>query len=585
MATDREAGDSPAARRALDRERLIELLRTARTRVTVVHLAVAFVALYTVWRIMLRLRLGADGTDEAFYAVLQHRFTLGDKPYVDEVNLRQSFSFIPLPFYWAYFHLRGSTDGVMLFLRGLYFVFTCLTSLVIYRFALVRVGRTAAVVIALVGIAFVPFNVPTCSYNTLGCTFLTSGIFLTLWRLEGTAPKWTHFASGFAHGLAIIAYPPIVIAVVLFGCAAPFFDDGDKRFRNFALYVAGGVTTVLLILPLLRSAGASGIREAVAYERALTAPRTVEKLKAVFEELWTLAPTQPRLLVITLLFIVAARHFAVVRTLFLPLVIPAIAWWVNTPALKGAGNQHCVGLYFNVYAGMAGVAFLALRPLDRTTLRFLFVCFLPSAVAGITNGYSSDNGAMNSGLGAFPASVLALILATEIASSGARRERALWWAMAAAASIVYYHIELAYSFVYRDDPAETLKTRVSAGPYMGMYTSVANNAILLEVHRVMKQHEDPRGRVLSFYDFPAGYLSTKMKVGMPSSWTDNRIPASPFMMNYYKRHLTGFGLVVRWPVQNRYGRTELENLVEDPARILYRGSNGWILYREPPPQP
>ncbi|MGZ3456703.1 MAG: hypothetical protein ACXVEF_44265 [Polyangiales bacterium] len=567
----------------MDRERVKGALRGVWKRAATIEVLASVFALWVAYRVLLRSRYGVDITDEAFYAVLHHRFALGDKPYLDEVNLRQTFSLVTLPIYWVRLKLTHSTDGIIHFLRMVYFIITCGTALTIYRFARDRVGHGLAVLIGLLGIAFVPFHVPTCSYNTLGCTFLTAGIFLSLWRLSGPAPRWTHFLSGFAHGLAMIAYPPLAIAIVVFAVATPFLDDGDRKWRNAALYVVGGVASVVMILPHLSAAGISGIKEAVVYEKSLTAPRTIEKFWAVLNDLWNVAPTQPRLVAVTLLFIVAARSFGIVRVLLLPCLIPAIAWWVNTPPIRGGGLQHVVGLYFNVYAGLAGLAILALRRVDRESLRFFFCCFVPSAIAGVTNGYSSDNGALNAGLGAFPAAVLALVLATEIASNHGKRQRAVWWTAAAAASVVYYHVELIYSFVYRDAPVEALTARVRTGPYKGMYTTPATSALLAELTSVLRRHEDKAGRIVSYYDFPAGYLFTQMRVGMPSSWTDARIAPSPFMMDYYKRHLTGHGLVVRWPVANRFGRTELDALVEDPTRVLYKSPNGWTLYREPPP--
>jgi hypothetical protein len=569
----------------MDRQRVALALRAVGTKLATLEVLISLFAIYITYRVLARLRFGVDITDEAFYAVLNHRFSLGDKPYLDEVNLRQTFSLITLPIYWLRLKVTRSTDGIIHFLRLVYFLLTCGAALSIYRFARDRVGHAMAVAVGLIGIAFIPFNVPTCSYNTLGCTFFTTGIFLTLWRLSGPAPRWTHVAAGFAHGFAMIAYPPLAIAIVVFAVATPWLDDdSDHRFSNIGLYVAGGVLSALVVLPYLTAAGPRGIREAIIYEKSLTQPRTVEKLWAVLNELWNLAPLQPRLIVVTLMFIVAARSFAIVRVIFLPCVLPLIAWWVNTPAIRGPGLQHVVGLYFNVYSGLAGLAFLAVRPFDRETLRFLFICFLPSAIGGILNGYSSDNGALNAGLGAFPASVLAMILATETATNKGRRQRAIWWATGAVAAIAYYHVELAYSFVYRDAPIEALDTRVRTGPYKGMYTTAQTNAQLIELQTVLRKYEDQQGRILSFYDFPAGYLFTRMRVGMPSSWTDARIPASPFMLDYYKRHLTGHGLVVRWPVPNRLGRTELEALVEDPSRLLFKGRNGWMLYREPPPR-
>jgi hypothetical protein len=546
----------------------------------------ALVAAYAIVKSAARLRYGVDYSDEAFYAVLPHRFALGDRPFVDEINLRQSFAYITLPFYWAYLKVNRSTSGVLLFLRHLYFVFTFVAAFAVYRAARQWLTHAAALMVASLAVVFVPFNIPTCSYNTLGCTFLTAGFFLTLQRVARRTSWRTAYFGGVSLGLATIAYPPLAVAVVTVTLLAPWVDeDRARRFRNAAIHVAGGLTPALAIAPLLFAAGPSGIREAFAYESALTKPRTIDKLYLVFEDVFRFAPLQPRLLLALALIFLLVRTFRKLRVVAVPAFAVAFAAWAADPETKGQ-SAHVVALWLNIYLAWAGFLLLLLRGVDRPARRAVVVILVPSAVAALVNGFSSDNGAINAGLGAFPAAVFALILAaSELESFGRMRgavvrTATVTGAVALVGTVALWHVSRAYSYVYRDQPIAVLDTRVPLGPYRGLYTTAARANEIVEVTQVMRQFEDRTARVFSYFDFPAGYLTTRMGVAMPSAWTDARLQPSPFMMDYYHAHRTGRGLIMRWPVG--WDGPELAALI-DPSRILHRGASGWILYREPPP--
>ncbi len=571
------------AMRAMLRERVALAFDKQRKALGPLGIAAASFTVYLVYRLLARYRLGADVTDEALLASITHRFALGDAPLHDEINLRQGFALVVLPFYWLKLRLQGSTDGIVLFLRHLYLAMACGTALAVHRYARDRIGHWPAVVVALAAVVFVPFNLPTCTHETLGSTLFTAGIFLSLWRLSSPAPRWSAVLAGFTHALAIIAFAPLALAALVVFVAAPFYDDATmrERLRNAALHLGGallGAMFLIRALPLWRP----GYVQGMLLERAMSGARNMERLRAVADELWTFAPAQPRLIVATLLFVVAARSFGLVRLVALPAVVPGIAWWMTAPPI--ANNLHTASLYFNVYAGLAGLVFLVIRGIDRSALRLFFCGFLPSAVAALTFAWASDQGSVSAGFGAFPASILAVILATEIASNQGRRTRGLWWATAAAASIAYYHVDLSYTYVYRDLAPELLTAEVKTGPYRGLRTNEKNAVMLTEMTRVLRQYEDRTARIISYYDFPACFLMTQMKPGFPSVQIDARLAPTPYMLAYYKKHLTGRGLAMHWPwVANKAGRTDLDKMIEDPARVLFTGANGWVLYREPAP--
>ncbi|MEW6685760.1 MAG: hypothetical protein AB1393_06085 [Candidatus Edwardsbacteria bacterium] len=79
-----------------------------------------------------RLYYGVDFTDEAFYVAMPYHFVLGGRPFIDEVNVLQTASFLTFPFIKLYYVLVGSTEGIILFTRHLYLIFMFLVALAVF---------------------------------------------------------------------------------------------------------------------------------------------------------------------------------------------------------------------------------------------------------------------------------------------------------------------------------------------------------------------------------------------------------------------------------------------------------------------
>jgi hypothetical protein len=546
-------------------------------RPAALDLLAVVVAVSVLARVAIRGRYGVDLTDEPFYAAIPHRYALGDWPYRDEVNLRQSAGLVVAPLMWAYYALTGSTDGVLTFLRGAYFVFTIGVAVTVYTFIRTLAPRGIALVGALPAIAFVPFCIPTFSYNTLGVGFFTAGIALGLLPVVRATRLRVSVAAGLCHGAAVLSYPPLATGVIAFGLASVLAIRRDQP-RTFGAYVAGGFGLALLVLPLLAPAGVTGIRHALDYELSLTQPRNLGKLLHARDELLAFAPGAPAPIATWLAFFFAALALPRARLI----LAPAVAYWTAIDAWE-RGAEHTSALYFVIYMAVVAlfVAFLALR--DRLARRLVLCAFVPSMIAGATTAFSSDNGAMNAALGLLPAASLLPVVLSRALPSVPRLPWLRTWSVAASTVIVSLALVRYYERgVYRDEHVEKLHTTVEAGPFRGLRTTEARALQIEDVTRAVRAYADPSSRIVAYYDFPAAYLMTMMRPAMPSVWTDARIPVSDMMMEYYRKHLTGRGLVVRWASQNRSGPTALERLTESPQRLLTRG-NGFLLYREPEP--
>ena len=103
------------------------------------------------------------------------------------------------------------------------------------------VTAPSAAIVSLVCIAFVPFGIPNLSYNTLGSLCFTLGIFAaarTIFEAEGRPAVLA--ASGVVHGLAILAYPPLIVPAGAFAFSLALLVS-RSRIRATAAYVGGGL--------------------------------------------------------------------------------------------------------------------------------------------------------------------------------------------------------------------------------------------------------------------------------------------------------------------------------------------------------
>jgi hypothetical protein len=568
------------------REHAVLAWRTRLSRIAVDELIAAAALVLGLWLAYQRMRLGVEYSDEAFYAVIAQRFALGDRPYVDEVNFRQTAALFTTPLYWAYLHIVDSTDGVVRFLRMVYLGVQCLAGLVAYQAAkLYTRRRSVALIAATLPLAFVPFGDPAPSYNTLGCFCFAIGTGLAL---QGALfpRRLTLVLAGVAHACACLAYPPLGLAALVvipgLGYARP--GRGHQAWHGALFYSAGLVGMGLaVVLPLLPGF-VSGLPQALAYERMLTRPRTFAKFLSVIDALVRLSPAYPATLATLGVVWIAAKLAPAARRIVLSWVVIGIVWWFSRvrDEFAGLAPEHCLSLEISIYSGLACPLVLALMAQQRAARALLLAGWLPALVAGLSMAVSSDNGGnVNSGLGLLAATSVTLIaLPLALASSFAvRRPADGWLGLGLVALIPAAMFRLSFAGIYRERPAPELTTRVHRGPYRGLYTTAANAAKIESMcDEIRPLVHSPGERMLVYYDFPAAYLCAPVRPSLPTSWADSRTHF-PAMMPYFHSHRSGHGIVVS--VRGGVVSPAFENMLEDPARLLKNG--GWYrIYREPP---
>lgn len=457
-----------------------------------------------------RIFFGVDFADEAWYAANSYRYVLGDRPYVDEKNVTQQTSSVLLyPFTWAWSTAIGR-EGIILYFRHLYVGF-CLALAAVLWLALHRIvpGRAYLPVAATMPVALLPLGIPSLSYNTLACGGFLAGSFGVLAACLRSSPALAA-GSALLHGVAVFAYPPLILPVtVQLGLAAGFLRPGRRVLVALAAPVAA---SCLGLLALFLSAGVGVVRGAVSdSSEYIGHAGGGEKLHQVVEGVsegfpWGLVAV----VLILLAWLLRSRVPSLAAFLLVLLVVaakpPGEVTTATSTMLVGNYSLLAVGLY----------PFIRGSPYARPLLAAVW---LPAIAAGTLVAYSSANGAINFGLGSAPGAVVTLLFvaaATEQILGRAGPARAV--SVAAVSLVLGVLFVLQWLDVYRDGPIGEMTVRIEEGPYKGLRTTPIKMRFLDEVAGVVEPL-DESSSVLFYDEFPAGYLLTRARPRTSLVWT------------------------------------------------------------------
>ena len=151
--------------------------------------------------------------DETFYISIPYRLTAGDSLIRDEWHLSQFsslFSYLPVLFWIT---LKGSADGIIVFMRCTYLAIHTGAAVAIYRSF--RKENGWAIIAAMLFYIQVPYKIYGISYNSMLALFLLL-FTLNLIKIYHDRLLRSYVVSGFAFGAGCVCNP-------LFTTAAPLY--------------------------------------------------------------------------------------------------------------------------------------------------------------------------------------------------------------------------------------------------------------------------------------------------------------------------------------------------------------------------
>ena len=437
------------------------------SRPLVAFCAVAFALVYA------RIWFGIDFSDDSWAAGMPYAYTVGARPFVDELFVQQTGALEVTPLVWLYTTVVGSADGLVLFLRHLYIGLILLAGWTAYAGLRDVVGRRRALITAVAASVIMPTAKPVVNYKTLGAFLLTVALF------AGAAER--RVACALALAAAVFAYPTLIVPALVFAVLL-IRDSRSARTRN-ALVGAGALAGVAALVTVL-AFGAGNVESSIRYTRDIGAAGGADKL-----------------------------------------------WRVARGAVSGARDViHALpditafpfSYYLVTYVALAGVLLFRSGRLEPRARRLLVLVWIPSLVAGLTTAYSATNGFFDATIGLVPAFLVTIALAPRIAVP------------IAAAGLL---LVLQWGFFYRDGPVGDLTCRVRSGPYQGILTTSERCSFLRHLEADVERNRPGRRSVLFYPGFPAGALLSDLRPAGPTLWVMPRGVRTGVDRSVYTRHL------------------------------------------------
>ena len=486
------------------------------------------VAVLALWALsILRLHFGVDFTDEAAYVAMPYGIALGAKPLVGEQHVLVLASLLTAPLVRAWVGLFGNS-GLVLAMRYGFEVMVagvCAVS----AWALWDTTRSPWVSLAaLLPIAAVPFSIFSLSYNTMSQSLLTVGLMASVVSVRRDATvRWPWLAvAGGAMSLAVVAYFPLLLVGLIQMVVLAWYLPRGSRWKGTGVYVIAAFAAAAVVLAQALPLTVQQVTQFITFNRVLYAGGAVGGGTSKLLGLVTSGATYilgHGWAVLVLALAVGLARLVDRRWRYLMALLPLVLW-LGVPV--GSGRGALLTIWF-----VGSLAPLALLFEERpaATSRLLLTVWAPSVLAGLLTGYTSSNGLPNAGIGMMPAAIvsLALMIALLVPQPGEH----LYAARLAAGAVLFLGllallVNQQYRFVYRDASVAKLTAQVPSGPFKGLFTTPDRADEIRSLEIDLAGSLGSRGHLLSYYDFPAGYLFAHTPAAAPTVWVvENSSPA------------------------------------------------------------
>lgn len=546
--------------------------------------ATAALAVIFTWR---RLFLGMDLQDESYYVLVPWRWSLGDRPFVQEQNLAQISGLLEYPFVKLFAVVRDyDVTALILYTRHLYLVLTILVAVLVFLVARRILRWQLSLLVAMVFVTFIYWQTPQLSYNTMGAAFLTAGTALGLpVVLGGRIWTWA-LASGIVFGLAVVAYPTLLFIMPFYAIflafamgrrsvgmiaerafAAPPDPDGPPTgkaaWRAVSFWALGGVAVLVPVGAVILSFGVKNLERCWTYSlevaRAGGQLGGAAKAVEVVQGFWRFVWSWPYFLVAALLVYLVFRKWPRAGRALLAL-LPVVLWFAGQRPLLNASG------FVIIYALLAPYLYLFV-PRERREVgaKLLLWVWAPSVVAGAMTAFTSAAGYLNSAVGLLPgllASGIFLAWSLEAvappapegaqaplrpAEAGEPVGRFSFLAAAALAAVIAVTIVFQFQFQQRDVPLASLTARCDFGPWAGVTLTPERYSLLRSFATDLDAQARPGDQLLVFYEACGYYLFWNGPIAANSYWLSSTSDVAPLpqpTVSYYRRNRVVPTLVV-----------------------------------------
>ena len=495
------------------------------------NVALAFVVGTVIVLLAYRMTIGIDLSDESYYVSFIDGWLKTGIQASSTLGLHQTAALLVYPFAKIFTVLTGSVDGLVLFLRFTYLLMACAAGRCFYKLARETHGRPVATFASLTVVTFIPFSLPSPSYNTIGmlsmiCAIASCGVFFLRLSSEHAqvSPQWRWAGgSAFAWTVSVIAYPTLLLVQVILLAGLMFANRKIVPFGPLIKYLFLCVFTQTASLAIL--VGIYGIGRMYSMFQFTNASLQVtsgigEKLRH-FSDAFLLHPWFGLASAMSLLVGIAlkkkprslATDYVIVLIVFSFLALSLLAG----PALYTQSHDYVFLLV--ILSAPLCIAVQRTSFGSQTTPRggqILGLLLLVGLLAGLVTSLTATNGLVNFAVGGSFAMALGLTLAIpeRKTAAGIALHTSL---LAGISGLLLWN---SFSFIYgeRRNPLTTDSQRVPEGIFAGLLTTDQNANAIRQTSKLFSNTTTPHGTIAIFGRLPGIYLLTPSKPMTLSTW-------------------------------------------------------------------
>lgn len=441
-----------------------------------IALKIAFLAI--VGALATRTMFGVDLGDEAYYVAFAAEWLktgIENSPFL---TIHQTAALLPYVACRIYVALTGSSDGLVLFLRLLFVALSTATALTWWNFVHRINHPILAGLSSILVLSFVPFGLPSPSYNTLGMHALILALACVgcaITTSSGYARLRWQLASAIAWSVGIVAYPTLasvaimlVVALVVSGDA--FLARGRYYAAMITICSSAGLALALKVLSIDK------VISSVQYLNLINNVSGIAEKLGKTADLFAANPISAGLFACCALLGLLRGYlksitFALVLSLII-LIAPVF------PAVLFVRSHDII-----LMLSLSGIGLLQnFRPMTSKAGQAVAICYTISMAAAVVTSATATNGLYNFCIGGLPAAALAVAYfprdTTYRSSAAAIASTATILAITAVLGTSLFYL---YGEPYSADPQ--LRERVRSGLYKGLIARRADYDLLEQIRR------------------------------------------------------------------------------------------------------
>lgn len=462
-------------------------------------------------------------SDESFYASTTNRFLQGDAIFVHEWFPTQLVSLILLPIQGAFKVITGSNDGILLFMRRVYVIFSAFSSVIIYRLINKKYNKFCACICALFVMFYAHLNIATMSYYTLSFHF-----FLLAMLLLMENGRFYYILSGICIALAVLSLPSLALVYFLImGIYVLYFVfckiKGIKvLFFDQILYSLIGILipAIPVLLYVLPTSGLMGIIDNLQY--VLSDEEHITSVVAPFKKFFTsITDVFGKSVYLTVLLTIISFGIFIYRD-----IMKKSATWLVSVVISVFVLDIFVAFYnFRFALGHTGYistllimfALPAFFLSERKNYPMFSLVFIGGLIFSMVYSYSSNGDLYVLSIGHSIAAIAGICMLFDINKGTLHSD--FWKILISSFCIACILLMFNYrwTYIYRDAPLIALTEKIEHGPAKGLYTTKEHKEQYEEILSVIKENEG-KGNAFFTKLLPWGYLATTDTCGAPTTW-------------------------------------------------------------------